>query len=291
MANFNYSPLLPTGADKTPYRCISTDHVSTLTADGRPFLKVAPEALTLLAEQSMADVSHLLRPSHLAQLRAILDDPEATSNDRFVALEMIKNAVISSDRVLPMCQDTGTALVNATRGEQVLTGGADEEFLSRGIYNTYQSHNLRFSQLAPLGMLEEKNTANNLPAQVDIAAGAGAEYKFTFIQKGGGSANKTFLHQKTKAVINPDSMKAFLKEDIVSLGTAACPPYHLAIVIGGTSAEHNLKTVKKASVRDLDTLPTSGSESGHGWRDLEWEKIILDMTRELGIGAQFGGKY
>ena len=291
MANFDYSPLLPTGADNTPYRCISTDHVSTLTVDGRPFLKVAPEALTLLAEEAMADVSHLLRPSHLAQLRAILDDPEATSNDRFVALEMIKNAVISSNRVLPMCQDTGTALVNATRGEQVLTGGADEEFLSRGIYNTYQSHNLRFSQLAPLGMFEEKNTANNLPAQIDIAAGAGAEYKFTFIQKGGGSANKTFLHQKTKAVLNPDSMKAFLKEAIVSLGTAACPPYHLAIVIGGTSAEHNLKTVKKASVRDLDTLPTSGSESGHGWRDLEWEKIILDMTRELGIGAQFGGKY
>ena len=291
MANFDYSPLLPTGADDTPYRCISTDHVSTLTVDGRPFLKVAPEALTLLAEEAMADVSHLLRPSHLAQLRAILDDPQATSNDRFVALEMIKNAVISSNRVLPMCQDTGTALVNATRGEQVLTGGADEEFLSRGIYNTYQSHNLRFSQLAPLGMFEEKNTANNLPAQIDIAAGAGAEYKFTFIQKGGGSANKTFLHQKTKAVLNPDSMKAFLKEAIVSLGTAACPPYHLAIVIGGTSAEHNLKTVKKASVRDLDTLPVSGSESGHGWRDLEWEKIILDMTRELGIGAQFGGKY
>ena len=291
MANFDYSPLLPTGADDTPYRCISTDHVSTLTVDGRPFLKVAPEALTLLAEEAMADVSHLLRPSHLAQLRAILDDPEATSNDRFVALEMIKNAVISSNRVLPMCQDTGTALVNATRGEQVLTGGADEEALSRGIYNTYQSHNLRFSQLAPLSMFEEKNTANNLPAQIDIAAGAGAEYKFTFIQKGGGSANKTFLHQKTKAVLNPDSMKAFLKEAIVSLGTAACPPYHLAIVIGGTSAEHNLKTVKKASVRDLDTLPTSGSESGHGWRDLEWEKIILDMTRELGIGAQFGGKY
>ena len=291
MADFDYSPLLPTGADDTPYRCISTEHVNTLTVDGRPFLKVAPEALTLLAEEAMADVSHLLRPSHLAQLRAILDDPEATSNDRFVALEMIKNAVISSERVLPMCQDTGTALVNASRGEQVLTGGEDEKFLSRGIYNTYQSHNLRFSQLAPLSMFEEKNTANNLPAQIDIAAGAGAEYKFTFIQKGGGSANKTFLHQKTKAVLNPDSMKDFLKEAIVSLGTAACPPYHLAIVIGGTSAEHNLKTVKKASVRDLDSLPTSGSESGHGWRDLEWEKIILDMTRELGIGAQFGGKY
>ena len=194
MANFDYSPLLPTGADNTPYRCISTDHVSTLTADGRPFLKVAPEALTLLAEEAMADVSHLLRPSHLAQLRAILDDPEATSNDRFVALEMIKNAVISSNRVLPMCQDTGTALVNATRGEQVLTGGADEEFLSRGIYNTYQSHNLRFSQLAPLSMFEEKNTANNLPAQIDIAANAGDEYKFTFIHELFITICKFFLH-------------------------------------------------------------------------------------------------
>jgi len=291
MADFDYSPLLPTTGDDTPYRCISKEYVTSLNLDGRPFLKVDPEGLTLLAEQAMADVSHLLRPSHLAQLKVILDDPEATDNDRFVALEMIKNAVISSNRVLPMCQDTGTALVNATRGEQVLTGGEDEKALSRGIYNTYQSHNLRFSQLAPLTMFEEKNTANNLPAQIDIAAGAGAEYKFTFIQKGGGSANKTFLHQKTKAVLNPESLREFLKEAIVSLGTAACPPYHLAIVIGGTSAEYNLKTVKKASVRDLDNLPTSGSNSGHGWRDLEWEKIILDMTRELGIGAQFGGKY
>jgi fumarate hydratase class I len=291
MADFDYSPLLPTSGDDTPYRHISSEHVTTLEVDGRQFIKVAPEGLTLLAQEAMADVSHLLRPSHLAQLKAILDDPEATNNDRFVALEMIKNAVISADRVLPMCQDTGTALVNASRGECVLTGGSDEEALSRGIYNTYQSHNLRFSQLAPLSMFEEKNTANNLPAQIDIAASAGDEYKFTFIQKGGGSANKTFLHQKTKAVLNPDSLKEFLKEAIVSLGTAACPPYHLAVVIGGTSAEHNLKVVKKASVRDLDTLPVKGSMSGHGWRDLEWEKIILDMTRNLGIGAQFGGKY
>ena len=291
MSEFTYSPMLPTAEDDTPYKCISTDFVKTTEIDGRTFIQVDPAGLTLLAEQAMADVSHLLRPGHLAQLRAILDDPEATQNDRFVALEMLKNAVISAEGVLPMCQDTGTALVNGTRGERVLTGGGDGEALSRGIYNTYQSHNLRFSQLAPLTMFEEKNTANNLPAQIDIAAGAGDEYHFTFIQKGGGSANKTFLYQKTKAVLTPDGLKDFLKEAIVSLGTAACPPYHLAIVIGGTSAEYNLKVVKKASIRDLDTLPTSGSLAGHGWRDLDWEEQILQMTRDLGIGAQFGGKY
>ena len=291
MSEFTYSPLLPTGTDDTPYRCISTDFVTTTEVNGRTFISVDPAGLTLLAEQAMGDVSHLLRPGHLAQLRAILDDPEATQNDKFVALEMLKNAVISAERVLPMCQDTGTALVNGMRGEQVLTGGNDGEALSRGIYNTYQSHNLRYSQLAPLTMFEEKNTANNLPAQIDIAAGSGDEYHFTFIQKGGGSANKTFLYQKTKAVLTPDGLKAFLKEAIVSLGTAACPPYHLAVVIGGTSAEYNLKVVKKASIRDLDTLPTAGSMTGHGWRDLDWEEEILKMTRELGIGAQFGGKY
>ena len=291
MSEFTYSPLLPTSADNTPYRCISTDFVSTTEIDGQTFVRVEPEGLTFLAEQAMGDVSHLLRPGHLAQLRSILDDPEATQNDKFVALEMLKNAVISSERVLPMCQDTGTALVNGERGERVLTGGTDGEALSRGIYNTYQTHNLRYSQLAPLTMFEEKNTANNLPAQIDIAAGSGDEYKFTFIQKGGGSANKTFLYQKTKAVLTPDGLKAFLKEAIISLGTAACPPYHLAVVIGGTSAEYNLKVVKKASIRDLDTLPTSGTMTGHGWRDLDWENEILKMTRELGIGAQFGGKY
>ena len=291
MSEFTYSPLLPTSADNTPYRCISTDFVSTTEIDGQTFVMVEPEGLTFLAEQAMGDVSHLLRPGHLAQLRSILDDPEATQNDKFVALEMLKNAVISSERVLPMCQDTGTALVNGERGERVLTGGTDGEALSRGIYNTYQTHNLRYSQLAPLTMFEEKNTANNLPAQIDIAAGSGDEYKFTFIQKGGGSANKTFLYQKTKAVLTPDGLKAFLKEAIISLGTAACPPYHLAVVIGGTSAEYNRKVVKKASIRDLDTLPTSGTMTGHGWRDLDWENEILKMTRELGIGAQFGGKY
>ena len=291
MSDFAYTPLLPVSGDDTPYRLLTAEHVTISTHQGRDFVHVSPEGLTLLAEQAMADVSHLLRPSHLAQLRAIFDDEEATSNDKFVALEMLKNAVISSERVLPMCQDTGTALVTGSRGEQVLTGGADLEALSRGIFNTYQSHNLRFSQLAPLTMFEEKNTANNLPAQIDITASNGAEYHFTFIQKGGGSANKTFLHQKTKAVLNPNGLMDFLKEAIVSLGTAACPPYHLAVVVGGTSAEFNLKTVKKASVRDLDHLPTKGSETGHGWRDLKWEAKILEMTRELGIGAQFGGKY
>ena len=291
MSEFTYSPLLPTGKDDTPYRCISTDYVKSTEIGGRTFIEVDPAGLTFLAEQAMADVSHLLRPGHLAQLRAILDDPEATQNDRFVALEMLKNAVISAERVLPMCQDTGTALINGERGECVLTGGTDGEALSRGIYNTYQSHNLRFSQLAPLSMFEEKNTANNLPAQIDISAGAGDEYKFTFIQKGGGSANKTFLYQKTKAVLTPEGLKEFLKEAIVSLGTAACPPYHLAVVIGGSSAEYNLKVVKKASIRDLDSLPKSGAMTGHGWRDADWEDEILKMTRELGIGAQFGGKY
>ena len=291
MADFAYSPLLPLSGDTTEYRKISSEFVSEINIDGRMFLKVEPAGLELLAQTAFEDVSHLLRPSHLAQVRAILDDEEATQNDRFVALEMLKNAVISSDRVLPMCQDTGTALVTATRGEQVLTGGEDAKHLSKGIYNTYQTSNLRYSQLAPLSMFEEKNTATNLPAQIDIYAGKGAEYNLTFIQKGGGSANKSFLYQKTKAVLNEAALKTFLKEAIISLGTAACPPYHLAIVIGGTSAEYTMKTVKAASIRDLDNLPTEGSETGHGWRDLEWEAKILEMTRELGIGAQFGGKY
>ena len=291
MTEFDYHPMLPVGPDQTEYRQISTDFVTSLELDGRPFIKVDPAGLRLLARQAFEDVSHLLRASHLAQLRAILEDPEASRNDRFVALEMLKNAVISADRVLPMCQDTGTAIVSAVRGEQVLTGGADARALSEGIFDTYQSSNLRFSQLAPLSMFEETNTKTNLPAQIDIYAGKGAEYHFTFIQKGGGSANKTFLYQKTKAVLNEQGMRDFLREAIISLGTSACPPYHLAVVIGGTSAEYNLKTVKAASTHDLDGLVTQGSASGHGWRDLEWEEKILQMTRELGIGAQFGGKY
>ena len=291
MTEFLYSPLLAITSDNTEYRKISSDYVTVKQHEGVDILHVDPQGLSVLAQEAMADVSHLLRSNHLAQLKAILDDDEASNNDKFVALEMLKNAVISADKVLPMCQDTGTALVNATKGERVLTGGGDEKALSKGIYDTYQSHNLRFSQLAPLSMFEEINTNNNLPAQIDIGAGDGDEYHFTFIQKGGGSANKTFLHQKTKAVLNPQALREFLHEAIISLGTAACPPYHLAIVIGGTSAEYNLKTVKKASVRDLDNLPTSGDKSGRGWRDLEWEAEILQMTRELGIGAQFGGKY
>jgi len=291
MTEFLYSPLLAITSDNTEYRKISSDYVTVKQHEDVDILHVDPQGLSVLAQEAMADVSHLLRSSHLAQLKAILDDDEASNNDKFVALEMLKNAVISADKVLPMCQDTGTALVNATKGERVLTGGGDEKALSKGIYDTYQSHNLRFSQLAPLSMFEEINTNNNLPAQIDIGAGDGDEYHFTFIQKGGGSANKTFLHQKTKAVLNPQALREFLHEAIISLGTAACPPYHLAIVIGGTSAEYNLKTVKKASVRDLDNLPTSGDKSGRGWRDLEWEAEILQMTRELGIGAQFGGKY
>ena len=291
MASFSYTALLPVGEDKTDYELVTSDHVSRIEIDGEAFIKVAPEGLRLLSERAFKDISHLLRPAHLAQLRAILDDPEATKNDHFVALEMLKNAVIASDGVLPMCQDTGTALITGTRGERVLTGGDDARHLSQGVYDTYQTANLRYSQLAPLTMFEEKNTANNLPAQIDLYAGKGAEYNLTFIQKGGGSANKSFLYQKTKAVLNEDSMMEFVKEAIIGLGTAACPPYHLAIVIGGTSAEYTMKTVKSASIKALDNLPTSGSELGHGWRDLEWEERILQLTRELGIGAQFGGKY
>ena len=291
MSDFAYSPLLPVGEDTTEYEHITSDYVSVVDIEGEGFLKIEAEGLRLLSERAFRDISHLLRPAHLGQLRAILDDPEATQNDRFVALEMLKNAVVASDGVLPMCQDTGTALISATRGGRVITDGEDSKHLSEGVYNTYQTSNLRYSQLAPLSMFEEKNTANNLPAQIDLYAGKGDEYHFTFIQKGGGSANKSFLFQKTKAVLNEESLKDFIKEAIIGLGTAACPPYHLALVIGGTSAEYTMKTVKMASVKSLDNLPTSGDMTGHGWRDLEWEERVLQMTRELGIGAQFGGKY
>ena len=288
---FAYSPMFPTSGAETEWDLVSSDHIESLTLDGGTFLKIAPEGLTLLAERAFKDISHLLRPGHLAQLRAILDDDEASSNDRFVALELLKNAVIAADQVLPMCQDTGTAIVNGTRGERVLTGGGDAEALALGVYNTYQNSNLRYSQLAPLSMFEEVNTKTNLPAQIDIYAGRGNEYHFTFIQKGGGSANKSFLYQRTKALLNPEGLTEFLDESIRTLGTAACPPYHLVVVIGGTSAEATMKTVKMASVRALDSLPTKGSELGHAFRDLEWEEKILEMTRKMGIGAQFGGKY
>ena len=291
MTDFAYSPMFPLAADDTEYELVSNEHVTLAELDGETFLKIDPEALRLLAARAFTDISHLLRSSHLAQLRAILDDPEATRNDRFVALEMLKNAVVAADGLLPMCQDTGTAIISGYRGDHVLVGGDEGEALSRGVFDTYQSKNLRYSQLTATSMFEEVNTATNLPAQIELYAGKGLEYKFAFIQKGGGSANKTFLHQKTKAVLNPEGLREFIRSAILDLGTSACPPYHLAIVIGGTSAEFNLKTVKQASIRSLDGLPTEGNSIGHAWRDVEWEAEILQITRDLGIGAQFGGKY
>ncbi|HEX5569462.1 MAG TPA: fumarate hydratase [Streptomyces sp.] len=288
---FDHTDLLPLGEDTTPYRLVTTEGVSTFEAGGRTFLKVEPEALRLLAAEAMRDVSHFLRPGHLAQLRRILDDPEASPNDRFVALDLLKNANIAAAGVLPMCQDTGTAIVMGKRGQNVLTAGGDEEALSLGIHDAYTQLNLRYSQLAPLTMWEERNTGNNLPAQIELYATDGDAYRFLFMAKGGGSANKSFLYQETKAVLNEASMMRFLEEKIRSLGTAACPPYHLAIVVGGTSAEYALKTAKYASAHYLDSLPTSGSPSGHGFRDLELEEKIFELTQRIGIGAQFGGKY
>jgi fumarate hydratase class I len=291
MVEFAFQDLLPLGADTTPYRLLTADHVSTFDAGGRRFLQVAPEALTLLSGQAMFDVAHLFRPAHLAQLARILDDPDASANDRFVALELLRNAAISAGGVLPSCQDTGTALVKAKKGELVLTGGGDKEAIARGIFRTYQDDNLRYSQLAPLSMFEERNTATNLPAEIEIEATGGDEYRFLFIAKGGGSANKSFLFQETKAVLNERSLLAFLDEKLRTLGTAACPPYHLAVVIGGTSAEYALKVAKLASTKYLDTLPTEGGPLGGGFRDLAWEQRVLELTQDFGIGAQFGGKY
>jgi fumarate hydratase class I len=295
MSDFEYTDLLPVGADETPYRLLTTDGVSVVEAAGRSFLQVEPEALRLLTFEAMRDIAHLLRPGHLQQLANILDDPEASPNDRFVALDLLKNANIAAGGILPMCQDTGTAIVMGKRGQHVLTPGLDEEAISRGIYQAYNALNLRYSQMAPLTMWDEKNTGSNLPAQIelyaDTAPGHELAYKFLFMAKGGGSANKSYLFQETKAVLNPASMMRFLEEKIRSLGTAACPPYHLAIVVGGTSAEFALKTAKYASARYLDTLPKQGSPSGHAFRDLELEAEVLELTRTLGIGAQFGGKY
>jgi len=291
MAEFAYSDLLPTGPDETTYRLVTTDGVSSFEVDGSHFLRVHPDALTRLAYEAMHDISHFLRPGHLQQLRAIIDDPEASPNDRFVALDLLKNANISAGGVLPMCQDTGTAIVVGKKGERVVTGGGDAEALSRGVYDAYTRLNLRYSQMAPLTMWDEQNTGSNLPAQIDLYAADGDAYHLLFMAKGGGSANKSFLFQETKAVLNPVAMRNFLDEKLRSLGTAACPPYHLAVVIGGTSAEYALKTAKYASARYLDTLPTTGSASGHGFRDLELEEEILQLTRDFGIGAQFGGKY
>jgi len=291
MPEFAYTDPLPTGADETPYRLLTTEGVSTVEAAGRTFLTVAPEALSLLAKTAMRDIAHLLRPAHLAQLRRILDDPEASPNDRFVALDLLKNANIAAGGVLPMCQDTGTAIVMGKRGMSVLTDGHDEEHLSRGIYDAYTQLNLRYSQLAPLTMWEERNTGNNLPAQIELYVSPYNTYDFLFMAKGGGSANKSYLYQETKAVLNEQAMMAFLEEKVRALGTAACPPYHLAIVVGGTSAEYALKTAKYASAKYLDGLPTSGSPEGQGFRDLDLELQVHEMTARLGIGAQFGGKY
>jgi fumarate hydratase, class I len=291
MPEFAPTELLPLGPDTTEYRLLTTDGVSTRQAFGRDFLEVAPEALTLIAREGMRDIAHLLRPGHLRQLRAILDDPEASPNDRYVARDLLQNACIAAGGVLPMCQDTGTAIIMGKRGGGVLTDGRDEEHLARGVFDVYTQLNLRYSQLAPLTMWEERNTGSNLPAQIELYAAPGAEYKFLIMAKGGGSANKSFLYQQTKAVLNEASMLAFLEEKIRSLGTAACPPYHLAIVVGGTSAEYALKTAKYASARYLDTLPSAGSPSGHGFRDRELEQQVLEITRKTGIGAQFGGKY
>ncbi len=287
----DYTTILLLGADKTPYRCLSTDFTRTVEVGGRSLLEVDPEGLALLAKTAMSDIAHLLRPGHLAQLRSILDDDEASENDCFVARELLKNACIAADRVLPSCQDTGTAIVMGKKGENVFTGADDEAALARGIEKTYLETNLRYSQLAPLTMYEEKNTGTNLPAQIELYATPGDEYKFLFMAKGGGSANKAFLYQQTKALLNPESLLAFIREKMRSLGTSACPPYHLAIVIGGTSAEFNLKMVKLASAHYLDELPTEGSPSGHAFRDLELEKQVLEISQKNGIGAQFGGKY
>ena len=291
MPEFAYTDLLPLGQDTTQYRLLTAEGVRVRQAFGREFLEVDPEVLTLLAREGMGDIAHLLRPGHLRQLRSILGDPEASPNDRFVARDLLTNACIAAGGVLPMCQDTGTAIIMGKRGGGVLTDGRDEEHLARGVYDAYTQLNLRYSQLAPLTMWEERNTGSNLPAQIELYAAPGAEYRFLLMAKGGGSANKSFLYQQTKAVLNEASMVAFLTEKIGSLGTAACPPYHLAIVVGGTSAEYALKTAKYASARYLDTLPTEGSPTGRGFRDPGLEQLVLEITRKIGIGAQFGGKY
>ena len=291
MSDFVYQDPFPLGPDTTEYECLGTEHVSVSEFDGRPILKIAPEALALLANEAMKAINFTLRPSHLAQVAAILDDPEASENDRMVALILLKNAEIAAKGILPACQDTGTATVVGKKGQQVWTGCDDAEWLSKGIHQTYQEENLRYSQTAPLTMYEEVNTKTNLPAQIDLYATEGDAYKFLFVSKGGGSANKTFLYQETKALLNPKRLKEFAIEKMRSLGTAACPPYHLALVIGGTSAETCLKTVKMASTRYYDALPTTGNTLGRAFRDLELEKELLEAARQIGIGAQFGGKY
>src|SRR6266404_7677263 len=287
MSDFQFQDLLPLGSDETPYRKLTSDHVSTFEAAGQTFLQVDPEALTLLTKTAMFEIAHLQRPGHLAQLRAILDDPEASPNDVFVATELLKNACIAAGGILPSCQDTGTAIVKGKKGELVLTGGGDREAIARGIYRTFTEDNLRYSQLAPITAYEERNTGTNLPAEIEIEAVDGDAYKLLFMAKGGGSANKSLLFQETKALLNPSSLMAWLDDKLRTLGTAACPPYHLALVIGGTSAEQSLKTAKLASARYLDTLPRTGNELGRGFRDVELEQQVLGLTQQFGIGAQF----
>jgi len=291
MAEFRFQELFELEPGETPWRSLGSEGVSTVTLDGREILKVEPEVLERLARAAVEDVSHLLRPGHLAQLRRILDDPEASQNDRFVALELLKNANIAAGRTLPGCQDTGTAIVMGHKGENVFTGANDAEWLSRGIHRAYEELNLRFSQMAPLDMYREKNTGTNLPAQIELYTEPGDEYELLFLTKGGGSANKSFLYQETKALLNPESLLRFVAEKIRTIGTAACPPYHLALVVGGTSAEFTMKTVKLASARYLDGLPTTGNELGRAFRDLDLEEKVLKLCNETGIGAQFGGKY
>ncbi len=288
---FQFTDLLPLGDDTTPYRLLTTDGVETVDLGGTSFLRVSDDALRLLSAEAIRDISHLLRPGHLQQLRNIIDDPEASANDRFVATELLQNAAIAAGFVLPGCQDTGTVIIKGKKGQYVLTEGNDKQPLAHGAFDTYRKSNLRYSQMAPLSMWEEKNTGTNLPAEIKIEAVPGDAYRFMFMTKGGGSANKSYLFQETKALLNPTSLRAFLNEKLRLLGTSACPPYHLGVVIGGTSAEFAVETAKLASTRYLDSLPTEGSPIGHGYRDTEMEAEILKLTQEFGIGAQFGGKY
>ncbi len=293
MSEFVFTDVLPLGDDPTPYRLITSDYVDVITLGDREFLQVDPEGIRLLTAEAIRDISHLLRPGHLQQLRDILDDPEASANDKFVSTELLQNACIAAGFVLPGCQDTGTAIIKGKKGQYVLTGDdiTDKEAISRGVYDTYQDSNLRYSQMAPLTMWDEVNTKTNLPADIKIEATPGNEFKFMFMTKGGGSANKSYLFQETKAILNPKSLLAFLDEKVRTLGTSACPPYHLGVVIGGLTAEQSLETAKLASTRYLDSLPTEGSASGRAFRDVAFEQEVLKLSQEFGIGAQFGGKY
>ena len=291
MADFHYQPIFEFGPDETPYRKLTSDGVSTIRVDGAEMLKVEPAVLREVARVAFDDVAHLLRPGHLAQLRKVIDDPEASQNDRFVALELLRNACIAADRVLPGCQDTGTAIVMGHKGERVLTFGDDQVPLSQGVFDAYEQRNLRYSQMAPLDMYTEQNTGSNLPAQIEIYAEPGDEYELLFVAKGGGSANKSFLYQETKALLNPASLLRFVEAKLKTIGTAACPPYHLALVVGGTSAEFTLKTLKLATTKYLDRLPSSGNEHGRAFRDHDLEAEIFEVARQIGVGAQFGGKY